>query len=113
MYNFNLPKGLTRKQEMTISKFLEKLPGFDFYGDDYEIKELDIKLHCFENRRNNKVSISVITGLKNDENTYASVFARKRRLFWIGINGGIQIIGKNFKFKNISLFDLLNKYYEH
>ena len=53
------------------------------FTDNYEVKEFTIQECEFF------VSVVIETGMKNDEGTYASIFARERVHIFIGKRGGI------------------------
>lgn len=99
---------MTKAQEKTLNKIRNMIPDFDFYGsDDYEVKEW-IE---YEPYLNGMFMVSFKTGMKNDEGTFASVFCRKHRMFWVGVRGGIYTLNSNQKMVSTTIFDLMNKCY--
>ena len=110
--NIIFPEGVNQKQQSAIKSIAEQIPRFDFYNDkDYEIKRFDVT--ALKNYNDiYSVSVVVETGRKNDEGTYGALINRKRRMFWVGKNGGIKVMTKGNKLKKVSQFELLNKYYE-
>ena len=73
---------MTRLQEKAIEK-IRKLVERELYSDDYEIKQWDISENEYF------VALVVEYGLKNDEGTLASIFARDHAQLFIGPRGGI------------------------
>lgn len=88
---------MTAAQERALKR-IQKLVENEFYSDDYEIKEWDVKENEYF------VSLVVEYGMKNDEGTYAEIFARNRAHLYIGKKGGVSYpvnkILKNGNHKN-------------
>ena len=73
---------MTKMQERSIEKIRELAQEL-LLGENYEIKEFTI------NENEYFASVVVETGMKNDEGTYAQIFARERAHLFIGKRGGI------------------------
>lgn len=100
---------MTKAQELTIEKIKKAIPEFDYYNsDEYEIKQFEVEENEYF------VSVYFVTGMKNDEGTMAAVICRKYRHCFIGKNGGIRVPRRRGKtcFRS-SVFDFMNKFYEH
>lgn len=108
---------MTESQQKAINNIKKSIPEFDFYNDsdNYEIKEWNIKELDF----GGLVTVSVTTGLKNDEGTKAETYCRKHRYIFIGSRGGIQatghytLNGKRKDRKCKGLFDVMNRGYSN
>ena len=75
---------MTKSQEKAIERIKKITENTLFFNDtDYEIKTWEITENKFF------VNLYLVTGLKNDEGTYASIFARDRAQFFIGKKGKV------------------------
>lgn len=106
---------MTKRQEAVLKAIEQQIERFDFYGhpEAYEVKEWKVTENC------DRVELVFETGRKNDEGTMAAILCRKRRQAFISPRGSITVIMWNAKLrrviqhKYVSVFDLMNKYYEH
>lgn len=104
---------MNKAQQAKLDSIIRRIPYFDFYSKDgYEIKQLETE-EC-----GRWVSVYIVTGGKGDEGTYAELFCRKYRHFFIGPNGGIRTyVGRggkdNDKLQYVSEFELLNYRHRH
>lgn len=99
---------MTKAQAETIQRIKRDIPYFDFYGsDNYEIKEFKIEeFDAF-------ISLSIVTGMKDDAGTMAALLCRKYRLGFIGKRGGVSIVNSKGHTVRCSVFDFMNKHYRH
>lgn len=75
---------MTKSQEKAIERIKKITENTLFFNDtDYEIKTWKItECEYF-------VALQLVTGMKNDEGTYAEIYARDRAHLWIGKRGKI------------------------
>jgi hypothetical protein len=102
---------MTKAQKKTLNQIKNQIPYFDFYGnpDMYEIKEWKE----WEPDCTGAFMVTFTTGVKDDEGTYAAIFCRKYRTFFVGTRGGVYVMNKNCHFVSTSVFDLMNKHYRN
>ena len=97
---------MTNAQLATIQRIKKDIPYFDFYGsDNYEIKKFETKEFQYF------VSLTIETGLKDDEGTMAALLCRKHRHGFIGKRGGVSIVNEKGKVIRCSVFDFMNEHY--
>jgi len=86
---------MTRHQEAAIAKIRKYIEQNDLFRNDprYEIKEFEIT------DEGDFVQLYIVTGLKDDEGTLASVLCRKKRQIFIGKRGGLRAYRWNNKIK--------------
>ena len=96
---------MTKSQAQAIERLKKMIPRSFFYGENYEIKNLEIKDH------HSFISFFVETGMVGDEGTMAEIFARYTAHLFIGKHGGITypVNNKNgeMKTKQFGRFDTL------
>lgn len=102
---------MTKAQEKTLNEIKNRIPYFDFYNrpDEYEIKEWKE----WEPNSDGSFMVTFETGMKDDAGALAAILCRKRRLFWVGVRGGVEVMNKNLKIVRTTVFDLMNKHYTH
>ena len=92
---------LTRKQIEAITRIqqyqLQERHSEEF-RDRYEIKAFSVA-----EVTDALVSVYVVVGLKNDEGTYACLFARDRGHFFVGPRGGIKSVERGSKARRYPL----------
>ena len=106
---------MTKAQERTIEAIKNRVAEFDFYGrpEQYEIKRWEVT------EEHGIVCLVFETGMKNDEGTMASILCRKKRQVFISPKGSITVYMWNQKLhrlithKYVSVFALMNRYWEH
>ena len=84
---------LGKAQSKAIQYLKEMFLYNHSYGDkdNYEIKEF--KCEPFESQdKKSKWSVVIEVGMKNDEGTAAAIICRDRRHFFIGKNGGVEVL---------------------
>lgn len=84
----------TKAQLAQVEWLREKVLLHDGYSDEYEYKSFEVEERGFEGYRGYKpfVIVSTQVGHKGDEGTMAQIFARTRRLIWIGPRGGMHLL---------------------
>ena len=95
---------MTRSQDTTLSRVKNAIPRFDFYSEDYEIKQLEITqcgsmLHC---------SLST-----EPKGAGPGSLTCKHRSFFIGERGAILVLNSNYHLVYTTVFDLMNKYFDY
>ena len=100
---------MTKAQERTLKEIKNRIPYFDFYGspDEYEVKEWKE----WEPDCTGQFMVTFETGMKGDEGTYAAIFCRKSRTFWVGVRGGVYVMNSKYHLVSTSVFDLMNSHY--
>ena len=102
---------MTKAQEKTLNEIKRKIPYFDFYNrpEEYEIKEWKE----WEPDCKGQFMVTFETGMKDDEGTYAAIFCRKRRCFWVGVRGGVYVMNSKYNIVSTTVFDLMNHHYSN
>ncbi len=98
---------LGKAQIKAIEYLKEMFLYYHSYGekDKYEIKEFK-SLPLIPEDNKSKWSVVIETGMKNDDGTMAAIICRDRRHFFIGKNGGVEVIddkAKGFRAVPVSL----------
>lgn len=85
-----LAQELTRAQKVEIRRLIRYVRSSDFLlscaPGDYEFKRIEVT----KNPEHNHAFLLTEVGLKGDEGTLASVFARTTRHYMIGPRGGLR-----------------------
>ena len=116
---------LSSAQRRVLHAIWSKIPYFDFYGgpEEYEVKKFEVSqpgASDFDDLRRSRggrvsckpIFVYIVTGMRNDDGTMASVFCRKKRHLCIGPRGGISASSMDRKgFRSVSLFDAMNSEY--
>lgn len=101
----NRKPGKTASQEAAIERIKRQVlvaHAGEAHVDGYEVKEFTVEDFGWF------VSLVVEVGLKGDEGTMASVFARTRRHIAIGRNGGVKLLNPKRKAEAQGWFNVLH-----